>query len=57
MDHAGHLRVDFTTSEPALVGDGPETTVLRFSGAFELDPGILPQLVEAFESLAADLAA
>jgi hypothetical protein len=54
MDHAGHLLVEFTIVKTALIGDKPETVAMRLHGAFELDPGTLPEIVEAFTTLASD---
>ncbi len=52
MDHAGHLLVEFTISSVAPVGDRPENVALQVSGAFELDPGTLGEIVGGFTQLA-----
>ncbi len=57
MDHAGHLLVEFTISRIVLVGDHPENVTLRVSGAFELDPGTLGEVLGGFTQLANAVAA
>lgn len=52
LDHAGHLLVEFAISRNALVGDRPEAVPIRVSGAFELDPGTLGEVLSGFEQLA-----
>ncbi len=57
LDQAGHLLVEFTISRNALVGDRPEDVALRVSGAFELDPGTLGEVLGGFAQLANAIAA
>jgi hypothetical protein len=57
MDHTGHLLVEFAIARNTLVGDRPETVALRVSGAFELDPGTLGEILGGFTQLANAVAA
>ncbi len=57
MDPAGHLLVEFAIARNALVGDRPEPVPLRVSGAFELDPGTLGEVLGGFTQLANAVAA
>ncbi len=52
MDHAGHLLVEFAIARNVLVGDRPEAVPLSVSGAFELDPGTLGEVLAGFTQLA-----
>ncbi len=57
MDHAGHLLVEFAVARNVLVGDRPEPVALRVSGAFELDPGTLGEILAVFGQLVRAVAA
>ncbi len=52
MDASGHLMLQFTLKRSVLVGDRPRTAHTELSGAFELEPRSLPELVAALRALA-----
>jgi hypothetical protein len=56
-DGRGHLLVEFAIARTVRVGDRPERVPVRVSGAFELDPGTVGELVVGFEQLAKVVAA
>ena len=57
MDDAGHLLAEFTISRTVQVWDRPEPVPLRVSGAFELDPGAVGEIVAGFGQLVRAVAA
>ncbi len=52
MDRVGHVLLEFSVTRLSLVGDAARPLTLRFSGGFELDPGLLPGLASEFTALA-----
>jgi hypothetical protein len=56
-DPAGPLLVEFAIARNTPVADGPERVALRVSGAFELDPGTLDEILAGFAQLAKAVAA
>ncbi len=51
MDHAGQLLVELALARKVLVGDRPEPVTLNMSGAFELDPATLGEVLAGFGQL------
>jgi hypothetical protein len=52
IDRVGHVLLEFSVTRLSLVGDAAHPVTLRFSGGFELDPGLLPSLAYVFTALA-----
>jgi hypothetical protein len=56
-DPAGHLLVEFSISRRALVGERPEAVAIQVTGAFEVDPGTLGEILDGFGQLVKAVAA
>ncbi len=52
LDRVGHMLLEFKVSRLTVVGDRGQPVTNQLTGAFEVDPGVLPGLVVGFQRLA-----